>query len=51
MWTEDFALTDSMDTADGIVLRSANMHDMEYIRNRKRWAFICFLSRRKATLS
>lgn len=29
----------------------ANMHDMEYIRNRKRWAFICFLSRRKATLS
>ena len=31
LWTEDFALTDSMDTADGIVLRSANMHEMEII--------------------
>ena len=51
LWTEDFSLTDDMEKADGIVLRSANMHDMEYIRNRKRWAFICFLSRRKATLS
>ena len=29
LWTEDFALTDDMETADGIVLRSANMHDME----------------------
>ena len=29
LWSEDFTLTDSMDTADGIVLRSANMHDME----------------------
>ena len=28
LWTEDFALTDDMETADGIVLRSANMHDM-----------------------
>ena len=33
LWTEDFALTDSMDTADGIVLRSANMHDMELPQN------------------
>ena len=33
LWTEDFALTDSMDTADGIVLRSANMHDMELPEN------------------
>ena len=29
LWTEDFALTDDMETADGIVLRSANMHGME----------------------
>ena len=29
LWTEDFALTDDIETADGIVLRSANMHDME----------------------
>ncbi|MCI6227191.1 MAG: phosphoglycerate dehydrogenase [Clostridiales bacterium] len=28
LWTEDFALTDDMEKADGIVLRSANMHDM-----------------------
>ena len=33
LWTEDFALTDSMDTADGIVLRSANMHEMELPEN------------------
>ncbi|MDY3225584.1 MAG: phosphoglycerate dehydrogenase [Candidatus Faecousia sp.] len=29
LWTEDFALTDDLEKADGIVLRSANMHDME----------------------
>ena len=29
LWTEEFALTDDMEKADGIVLRSANMHDME----------------------
>ena len=28
LWTEDFALTDDVEKADGIVLRSANMHDM-----------------------
>ena len=28
LWTEDFTLTGNMDEADGIVLRSANMHDM-----------------------
>ena len=33
LWTEDFALTDNMETADGIVLRSANMHDMELPQN------------------
>ena len=33
LWTEDFALTDNMETADGIVLRSANMHDMELPEN------------------
>ena len=33
LWTEDFALTDHMETADGIVLRSANMHDMELPEN------------------
>ena len=33
LWTEDFALTDDMETADGIVLRSANMHDMELPEN------------------
>ena len=33
LWTEDFALTDSMDSAAGIVLRSANMHDMELPEN------------------
>lgn len=33
LWTEDFALTDHMETADGIVLRSANMHDMALPEN------------------
>ena len=33
LWTEDFALTDDMEKADGIVLRSANMHDMELPKN------------------
>ena len=33
LWTEDFALTDDMEKADGIVLRSANMHDMELPEN------------------
>ena len=33
LWTEDFALTDHMESADGIVLRSANMHDMELPEN------------------
>ena len=33
LWTEDFALTDDMETADGIVLRSANMHDMALPEN------------------
>ena len=33
LWTEDFALTDDMETADGIVLRSATMHDMELPEN------------------
>ena len=28
LWTEDFALTNDVEKADGIVLRSANMHDM-----------------------
>ena len=28
LWTEDFTLTDDVEKADGIVLRSANMHDM-----------------------
>ena len=33
LWTEDFALTDDVEKADGIVLRSANMHDMELPEN------------------
>ena len=33
LWTEDFALTDDMEKADGVVLRSANMHDMELPEN------------------
>ena len=33
LWTEDFALTGDMEQADGIVLRSANMHDMELPEN------------------
>ena len=33
LWTEDFALTGDMAQADGIVLRSANMHDMELPEN------------------
>ena len=28
LWTEDFTLTGNMEEAEGIVLRSANMHDM-----------------------
>ena len=33
LWTEDFALPATMETAAGIVLRSANMHDMELPEN------------------
>ena len=33
LWTEDFALTDDVEKADGIVLRSTNMHDMELPEN------------------
>ena len=33
LWTENFALTDDVEKADGIVLRSANMHDMEMPKN------------------
>lgn len=29
LWTEDFALNDDMSAADGVLVRSANMHDME----------------------
>ena len=28
LWTEDYARTDSVDTADAILVRSANMHEM-----------------------
>ena len=33
LWTEDFALNDDMNAADGVLVRSANMHDMELPRN------------------
>ena len=33
LWTEDFALSDDMNAADGVLVRSANMHDMELPKN------------------
>lgn len=33
LWTEDFALNDDMNAADGVLVRSANMHDMELPKN------------------
>ena len=33
LWTEDFALNDDMNAADGVLVRSANMHDMEMPQN------------------
>ena len=33
LWTEDFALNDDMNAADGVLVRSANMHDMDLPRN------------------
>ena len=33
LWTEDFALSDDMNAADGVLVRSANMHDMELPQN------------------
>lgn len=33
LWAEDFALNDDMNAADGVLVRSANMHDMELPRN------------------
>ena len=33
LWTEDFALNDDMNRADGVLVRSANMHDMELPQN------------------
>ena len=33
LWTEDFALNDDINAADGVLVRSANMHDMELPRN------------------
>ena len=33
LWTEDFALNDDMNAADGVLVRSANMHDMELPQN------------------
>lgn len=33
LWTEDFALNDDMNQADGVLVRSANMHDMELPKN------------------
>ena len=33
LWTEDFALNDDMNQADGVLVRSANMHDMELPQN------------------
>ena len=33
LWTEDFALNDDMNQADGVLVRSANMHDTELPQN------------------
>ena len=33
LWTEDFALNDDINVADGVLVRSANMHDMELPQN------------------
>ncbi len=33
LWTEDFALNDDLNQADGVLVRSASMHDMELPRN------------------
>ena len=33
LWTEDFALNDDINAADGVLVRSANMHDMELPQN------------------
>ena len=33
LWTEEFALNDDMNAADGVLVRSANMHDMELPQN------------------
>lgn len=33
LWTEDFALNDDMNASDGVLVRSANMHDMELPQN------------------
>ena len=33
LWTEDFALNDDMNAADGVLVRSGNMHDMELPQN------------------
>ena len=33
LWTEDFALNDDMNAADGVLVRSANMHDMDLPQN------------------
>ena len=33
LWTEDFALNDDINAADGVLVRSANMHDMDLPKN------------------
>ena len=33
LWTEDFALNDDINAADGVLVRSANLHDMELPQN------------------
>ena len=33
LWTEDFVLNDDINAADGVLVRSANMHDMELPQN------------------
>ena len=33
LWTEDFALNDDINAADGVLVRSANMHNMELPQN------------------
>lgn len=33
LWTEDFALNDDINAADGVLVRSANMHDMGLPKN------------------